>query len=937
MNYRGITVLLTVFAMPFLLQAQTGTVTGRVTDAETGTALAGANVIVEGTTLGAAADGFGDFTIANVPAGTYTITASVIGYMAVSQTADVPAEGYVTVNFALEAMAIRLSGLEVLASRATRETPVAYTNITKADMSLRLGSRDIPLILNTTPSVYATEQGGGAGDARVNVRGFNQRNVAIMINGVPVNDMENGWVYWSNWDGVGDATSSIQMQRGLSAVNLATPSIGGTMNIITDPTAHRAGGIYKQEIGAWGFLKSTLNYNTGLIGDKLAMSGTVVRKTGDGYAGATWTDAWAYYFGASYALSDKDRLEFYALGAPQRHGQNIYRQNIAAYSHSFAEGLADYDTSAFSKHHEAGRDYSQNYSPVTDYDGEQFWQMYTVRDGIDRHETDLLNSRENYFNKPQVSLNWYHTFNEQMRLSSIVYYSGGKGGGTGTLGDVMHESWEGDYNNQTGRYYFFGSPWSWDWDATIAINRDSTHYWIDQKEKTKAIGQSVGIIRNSVNQQWTIGAISKLNFDLSENIKTIVGIDWRTAEIGHWREVRDLLGGDYYRYTGNQFETTEEEYKKVLGDIIAYNFTNTVDWLGLFAQGEYSGGPLTAYGMFGWSRIAYTYANHFRTLDTLATGEPDPNGAEIYSAPPAISTIQIKGGASFKLAEGLGLFGNLGLVKKPPIFDNVIDDYQGITNDSAMAETFTSFEGGVYFSGLGGMLNLNANYYNTTWKDRSYTRFVVMEDGEEGMISLKGVDANHSGFELECAFQPLPLFRLDVAASLSNWKHLDDVEGTYRPDFGEAVVDTFNFYIKDLKVGDAPQTQVAVTASVFPIKGMTAQLVYKYYDKNYADWSPFSRLDEDYPADGGDRGVQSWMAPSYAVMDLHAAYDLPFSLGGVKLQVFTHVFNLLDTAYIQDATDNSPYNAWDYDHDADDAEVFYGIPRKFNVGLSVRF
>ncbi len=81
----------------------------------------------------------------------------------------------------------------------------------------------------------------------------------------------------------------------------------------------------------------------------------------------------------------------------------------------------------------------------------------------------------------------------------------------------------------------------------------------------------------------------------------------------------------------------------------------------------------------------------------------------------------------------------------------------------------------------------------------------------------------------------------------------------------------------------------------------------------------------------------SWAAPSYAVMDLHAAYDLPISLGGVKLQVFTHVFNLLDTAYMQDVTDNSAYNGLDKDHDADDAEVFFGIPRKFNLGLSVRF
>ena len=61
------------------------------------------------------------------------------------------------------------------------------------------------MVLNTTPSVYATQQGGGGGDARINVRGFNQRNVAVMINGVPQNDMENGWVYWSNWDGVADA------------------------------------------------------------------------------------------------------------------------------------------------------------------------------------------------------------------------------------------------------------------------------------------------------------------------------------------------------------------------------------------------------------------------------------------------------------------------------------------------------------------------------------------------------------------------------------------------------------------------------------------------------------------------------------------------------------------------------------------------------------
>jgi len=215
--------LLVIFCLiPMMVFAQSGAIQGRVVDAETNDAVQGANVIVKGTSMGAASDMSGNYVIENVPSGDYVIMISVIGYSKIEKNVSV-GTSKTTLNFELDRTTLEMSALEVLASRATRETPVAYTNVAKQEMTNRLGSRDIPIILNTTPSVYSTNQGGGAGDARINVRGFDQRNVAIMINGVPVNDMENGWVYWSNWDGVGDATSSIQMQRGLSAVNLATP------------------------------------------------------------------------------------------------------------------------------------------------------------------------------------------------------------------------------------------------------------------------------------------------------------------------------------------------------------------------------------------------------------------------------------------------------------------------------------------------------------------------------------------------------------------------------------------------------------------------------------------------------------------------------------------------------------------------------------------
>ena len=541
MKSRNLIAMMMTLLTPMMLFAQS--VTGKVTS-EAGDPLANANIVVVGTDMGTTSNDMGEFTL-DLSAGNYTITATVIGFKPLSQEVTV-ADAVIDMAFALEMSVIELSDVEVLASRADEKTPVAYSMVTKEDMEVRLGSQDIPMVLNTTPSVYATQQGGGAGDARINVRGFNQRNVAVMINGVPQNDMENGWVYWSNWDGVGDAAASIQMQRGLSAVNLATPSIGGTMNIITDPAAFDRGGKYKQEFGAGGFLKTTLNYNTGLMmNDKLALSGTLVRKTGDGIIDATWTDAWAYYMGATYAINDGHRVEAYIVGAPQRHGQNLYKQNIATYSQKLAGDIDGYDVSAFAEgakfETEAGRTFNQNWGSVSsDYKGKQYWYMYGVGGlfdkGLrDRYSSDFLNERENFFHKPLMNINHFLTLTDKTRLSSVFYWSGGSGGGTGTYGSSFRKP------AVEGQKWYRSSPWGWDWDAAIATNSDRVDTNFHPTEN-----RSKGILRNSINRQNTYGVISKLNHVVSDELELQLGLDWRTAGIEHAREVRDLLGGDYY-------------------------------------------------------------------------------------------------------------------------------------------------------------------------------------------------------------------------------------------------------------------------------------------------------------------------------------------------------------------------------------------------------
>ena len=911
--------LAAAFAVSGGVTAQsTATLQGRVTS-DAGGPIAGAQMVVvnmvSGSETGAVTGNDGRYSVTVRAGGPYRIEALMIGYgLQVEEGVGLSAGQNRTLDFELTAEAIMLRALEVFASTAEEKvTPVAYAQISKVQLQNQLGSRDLPLILNTTPSVYSTVQGGGAGDARINVRGFSQRNTAVMINGVPVNDMENGWVYWSNWSGIGDATEKIQLQRGLSAVNLATPSIGGTLNILTDPSRMRSGFSYKQEIGNGGFLKESLMVSTGNLG-KFSAMGSFVRKTQDGIIGgglggnSVWTDEWGYYFASHLQLNPNNRLEFYAVGAPQRHGQNLYKLNIGQLSQEFARGLDDYDPAALADNPESGRKWGPNVNVVSEsYTGRQFSSTGPGSGTFDRHDSGFINERENYFHKPQVNLNWYSYFGNGLSLSTVAYYSGGRGGGTGTYGSL---GWD----------YRFHQRFA-DWDATIARNI------------ANGTDGSRGILRNSVNNQDTWGAISKLIKEFDNGVTLQFGVDWRTAEIEHYREVRDLLGGTFYDDCGRGCSSdfwTGNQGNRSLGDKVNYFNQNTVDWLGGYVQMNHQSANGAVWGMAGLSQISYTFVDFFTD---------GGNGQPLTLDSGNITGAQFKGGITRNLSPEFTLYGNLGYISKVPIFDGVIDDNDGVMNPDPKNEKFFSSEVGLRYRGLGNGVSADLNVYNTTWRDRTFNVFVRNlnpnnPDGADGLINLLGVDARHMGVEASLAYQPSDYLRFDVAGSIGNWTYLNDVTGTYKPDDQSAETETFEFFIDGLKVADAPQTQFAYAVSLFPAPGLYIRAQGKTFARHWAFFDPFSRTERETQPNGDI--LQSWQAPGYTVFDLHAAYSLSEvlpSAGNVRL--FAHVYNIFDKLYIQDATDNSRFNGFDGDHDADDAEVFFGFPRFINLGIQV--
>ncbi len=903
-NMKLIFTSLLIFGLSVIGFAQ-GSISGKILEAGTGEGLIGASIQLDGPkTTGTVTDYDGSFSFSNLPKGEYKLTASYIGFTTIEKNVSVTSGNIDLGTITMEEDQYSLSEVQVVADYVVeRRTPVAVATLNKEKIEATLGSRDIPMMMNMTPSVYATEQGGGSGDSRINVRGFDQRNVAIMVNGVPVNDMENGWVYWSNWDGIGDATESVQLQRGLSAVNLATPSIGGTMNIVTSPANKKAGGSAKFEVGSGGFLKATLSGNSGLINNKFAVSASAVRKVGKGIVDKTWTDAWAYYLGTSFVINKNHKLELFGMGAPQRHGQNLYKQNIAAYGHEFARSFEDYDVAAFNKFPEANdslasspRFYNENWNYVSEsYDGKQFWNGKEH----DRYDKKFINERENFYNKPLVNLNWYAKFTPKMSLYTTAYWSGGKGGGSGTMGKMK-------YNYHVG----YPSPSRIvDWDATIASN--------------KANGAAKGILRNSRNNQNTIGAISKLKMKWNDNVKSTFGIDWRTAKIDHFREVRDLLGGTHWVKTSDEFHPNQNVG---LGDRVAYNFTNTVDWLGGFAQTEYNADQFSIFGMIGVSTIKYSYLNHFKK---------DSNGEEKSVVTDPIKGLQVKGGGNYRISDQVNVFANVGYVSKVPIFDAVIDDGSGEKAKNPQNEKFYAGEAGVNFFTPDNKIQARLSGYYTSWLDRTKSFPINEQDGSTDRVYVTGMNQLHTGIELDINYKPVDMLELALTTSLATWKNTNDVSGSYRT-FDSVYIDkTYNFYVKDLLVGDAPQNQYVLSATVFPVEGLSAQVLWSYYSKFYAQWDPFSRTDE------ADR-AQSWKMPNYSLLDMHLSYKV--KLGSTKLKIFAHGFNLLDKMYVSDARDNSKYNAYRDSnkkivnpHKADAAEVYLGSPRKFTLGVKVDF
>ncbi len=893
-------ILFAVSLMAVSLSAQDRKVSGTVIDADNNDPLIGVSVLEKGTSNGTVTDFDGNFTL-TISEGA-TLLFSYVGYA--SEELHPTKNILGTVKLVPEA--IGLSDVTVTGQMAIqRKTPVAVSSVTALDIEERLGAQEFVEVLKNTPGVHANKQGGGWGDSEIYMRGFSSENVAVMVNGIPMNDMENGAVYWSNWQGLSDVTSMVQTQRGMGASKVSAPSVGGTINVITKGIDAKKGGSISYAMGNDGYNKVAFSVSTGLMTNGWAITVLGSRTWGNGYAQGTDFEGYNYFANISKRINDSHQLSFTAFGAPQTHYQRSAALTMAEWNK-----VKQYMTD--------GKSFTR-YNPTYGYD-----------DFGNRKSADY-----NAYHKPQISINHVWQIDYKSSLSTVAYTSIGRG--YGTNGEASTFSDGLTYSDFQGASYgilntkFRRADGSFDYGQIYALNEASEY------------GSKLVLAENRNYHNW-YGLVSTYQNRYLDCLDFYGGLDVRYYKGMHTAVISDLMGGDYFIDSSrsskepnpHEVATPGWQYEKLgVGDIVYRNYDGHVMQEGVFGQLEYDKDGISAFISGSISATSYWRVGHFYYLDERSETLTFMGGT-------------IKAGANYNINDYNNVFLNVGYISRAPKFNGAFMTYNtsNAVNTEAKNEQVASVELGYGFHNE--YVNVVINGYFTEWMDKTMTKTGSLSDPNQTKyyMNMTGVNARHMGIEVELKAKPVKWLELNAMVSLGDWTwDRDGVKGYIYNEHGHPLtmdgeITTVNaenhawalVNMKGIKVGGSAQTTANLGITFNPFKGFRIGGEYTLYDRNYAYYS-FSGSNLQL---GKEMFLnQAWKIPTAGSMDLRASYR--FKMGPVDAVISGNVNNVLNQLYIEKAYNPTSISREITEVNADNVYFYFTQGRTYNIRLKLNF
>lgn len=502
----------------------------------------------------------GSFT--NFKSGVFLGTLFALSFVPSGAKAEQP------LMFATDTSAILLKEINISSDVVSaNKSPLRIKTIDQEEIEFLSTGRTFPEIMKNTPGIYATAESGSYGDAKINIRGFKQENISVLLNGTPISGLTTGSMFWNNWLGLTDATAQIQVQKGIGGSMLSDNSVGGTVNILTKSPSYNqflTGGYSCTESG---MSKLFFNYNSGALSKGWAFTMLASYVWGQGWVEQTSVNSWAYMATVTKKINSRNSLLFTLLGSPEEHSQRSTRLS-------------------YDEMERYGRHYNKN------------WGVFTNPDGSTYDRT----INKNIYHKPYFTLNHFYN-TDRLSLSSAVYVTVGNGGGYWT-------------QSKGRRVIDYQKDGHIDWNSVVKENRDDN-------------GGSKSIVSDYLAGHTQIGAKSSLNLALTDKLALDAGVHYQNYRTWEKEQITDLLGGDYWYedYQNNSLagEAGRNPIKRV-GDYIRTDNGKNINFMTLYSMLTYSpskfvfnlGASLNVSAFQRWDN--YNYVDDIDSKVAVATG-----------------------------------------------------------------------------------------------------------------------------------------------------------------------------------------------------------------------------------------------------------------------------------------------------------------------------
>ncbi|MBI4648697.1 MAG: TonB-dependent receptor [Bacteroidia bacterium] len=720
------------------------------------------------------------------------------------------------------------------------------STLTGSELEADEESQDISGLLKASSDIFVSTASYTFSPARFRIRGYASENNIILINGTEVNDMESGGAIWSAWGGLNDATRYKIVNDGISPCEFNFGGVGGATNIITRASTYRKGVKASYSLTNRSYRnRLMLTIATGMMENGVAVVFSGSRRWAQqGYVDGTFYDAWAYFLSAEKKIADNHSLSFTCFGAPTIRGkQGIAVQEI-------------YDLT--------GNNY---YNP-----------NWGFQDG------EIRNAKISNYHKPMVLFNHYWNIAPKTSLTSGISYSFGRGGSTAL--NWYEGSYPSDlsddnnialklagsdprpdyykylpsyYEHDQAMYNILTDKWENDenfrqlnWDYYYFANSKNLYSvaGVNGSNDTLTGNRSKYIVEEQRTDHSNVGLNSLLNKDINEHLSFTGGINMNWYRGIHFKEVADLLGGDFWvdvdQFAERDFadpalaqnDLNVPNKVVVPGERFGYDYFANIHSYSGFAQCEFTYSWLEFY-----AAVTGSYTQFWRTGKMKNGKFPDNSFGN--SKKQNFPDYGIKAGGLFKIT-GRHLIALNGIyMTRPPYFQNAYvsprkrdDVIEGLTNE-------TIWSGDISYLFRAPFLKTRLTYFYTQFNDQIYNESFY-HDEFRTLVNyiMTNVDKLHTGLELGAEAKLTPTVSLVIVATKADYIYNSRPNVTIARDNSSELLESRTAYLKNYRIGGTPQTAASFGGKYASPRYWTAGFNVNYFSDSYIDINPDRRTSE---------------------------------------------------------------------------------------------